>query len=61
MAQYIDTLNKTNPETGLCAEVENLVGNEQNEEALQKTIAASSALSAAAERGLSPFLAYMLK
>ncbi|KAI5820651.1 hypothetical protein BZA77DRAFT_384362 [Pyronema omphalodes] len=54
MAQYIDTLNKTNPETGLCAEVENLVGNEQNEEALQKTVAASSALSAAAEREFIP-------
>ena len=52
MAQYIDTLNKTNPTQGLSLEIENLVENEQKEEALQKTIAASVALSSAPERGL---------
>ena len=52
LAQYIDTLNKTNPAAGLAVAVKALIDAEQEEEALLKTISASSALSVAPERGL---------
>jgi hypothetical protein len=51
LAQYIDTINKTNPAQGLSLEIENLVENEQTEDALKKVVEASSALSSAPERG----------
>lgn len=52
LAQYIDTISKTNPSQGLSLDIENLVENDQKEEALQKTVAASAALSSAPERGM---------
>jgi translation initiation factor 3 subunit M len=51
LAQYLDTINKTNPAQGLSLEIENLVENEQKEDALKKVVEASSALSSAPERG----------
>ncbi|KAA8909171.1 hypothetical protein FN846DRAFT_943113 [Sphaerosporella brunnea] len=54
LAHYIDTINKTNPSQGLSLDIENLVENEQKDEALKKVVDASSALSSAAEREFIP-------
>lgn len=54
LAQYIDTISKTNPSQGLSLDIENFVENDQKEEALKKTVAASAALSSAPEREFIP-------
>ncbi|KAI5855743.1 hypothetical protein BZA05DRAFT_349137 [Tricharina praecox] len=54
LAQYIDTISKTNPSKGLSLDIENFVENDQKEEALKRTVAASAALSSAPEREFIP-------